>query len=308
MEIIGVDNGYGFTKTASHVFMTSLTTFGEDQPPISNEVIKYNGCYYGVGTEHKKAIADKTADEETFILTLIAIAKELQCRGGKTDEEVILAVGLPLSRTKGKVKDRFQEYFTSRNDVTFEYEGVPYHIVLKDVMVLPQCLAGICNLLADKRIKAPSVVIDIGSWTTEIVKIGKNRETNSPMVTPDFTTIDYGIINCLNKCKAEIYAEYGKKPQDSQIQEVLQGNVGALPNKYSDIIIDVTREYVKEIIQAVEELDYDLETLPATLMGGGASIVKRYSNPDWFCDVSYILNVKANALGYEQLAKQKLSK
>lgn len=305
MEIIGVDNGYGYTKTASQVFATSLKAFGEDQPPITNEVIKYNGCYYGIGTEHKKAIADKTADDETYILTLIAIAKELKQRGGKTNEEIVLAVGLPLSRTKGKLKDGFEEYFARQSEVYFEYEGTPYHIVIRKVYVFPQCIAGIINLLNDKKIKAPSVVIDIGSWTTEIVQIGKDRGRDVPVVTSNFTTIDYGMINCLNRCKNEIYAEFGKTPQDSQIQEVLQGNIGALPGKYSDIIVNITKEYVKDIIQAIEEQGFDMETLPVTLMGGGASIVKRHSEKDWFCDASYVLNVRANALGYEQWAKNK---
>lgn len=303
METIGIDNGYGYTKTVSHTFISGLVYKGEDQPASQN-VIKYNGNYYEVDTKPKQQNGNKTKDDDVYILSLIAIAKELQSRGGKTTEDVTLGVGLPLSRTRGSVKDSFKKYFEREPEVDFEYDGVPYHISIKGAYVFPQCIAGIFNLLNNKKIKAPSIVVDIGSWTTEILRIDKDRErNNAPVPTSDYTTIDYGIIHCLDKCNDEIYSLEGKYLAMSQLQEIIQGNYGIVPQKYVDIVVPVITRYFDSLVKELNKKGYDTETTPITLMGGGAKILKRFYGTKDFYDVSIIENINANAIGFEQLAK-----
>lgn len=77
--ILGVDNGYGNVKTAHRVFPTGIIKC-DSEPVLSKEYIEYDGSYYIIGEGHKGFVADKQEDDDTYILTLAAIAKELEAR------------------------------------------------------------------------------------------------------------------------------------------------------------------------------------------------------------------------------------
>ena len=74
--IIGIDHGYGNMKTASCCFPTGLIAY-DSEPLFTKELLVYNGKYYLIGEEHKEYISDKSLDEDFYVLTLAAIAKEL---------------------------------------------------------------------------------------------------------------------------------------------------------------------------------------------------------------------------------------
>ena len=95
MKIIGIDNGYGNIKTANCCFPAGLTVHGAE-PVFKDDLLVYDGRYYLIGTGHKEFKADKTGDDDYYILTLAAIARELNVYG-LTDATVYLAVGLPLT-------------------------------------------------------------------------------------------------------------------------------------------------------------------------------------------------------------------
>ena len=75
--ILGVDNGYGNVKTAHRVFPTGIVKC-DSEPVLSKEYIEYDGAYYIIGEGHKGFVADKQEDDDTYIMTLAAIAKELE--------------------------------------------------------------------------------------------------------------------------------------------------------------------------------------------------------------------------------------
>lgn len=98
--IIGVDNGYGNMKTARRCFKTGLVKYGSE-PVLCRDYLEYEGKFYVIGEGYKGFVADKQSDEDNYILTLAAIAKELKTRGMKdvvNTARVHLAVGLPLKR------------------------------------------------------------------------------------------------------------------------------------------------------------------------------------------------------------------
>ena len=107
-EIIGVDNGYGYTKTVHSVFPTALQDNGTVKPPFLDNVVTYNGHYHIVGGERMKVKEDKTIDDNTFLLTLAGIGEELQKRESSATD-IILSVGLPLERC-GAGADSFKNY------------------------------------------------------------------------------------------------------------------------------------------------------------------------------------------------------
>lgn len=303
MEIIGVDNGYGYTKTVSTEFVTSLTPYGTVKPSMKDKVVFYEGQYYIVGGDRKKVITDKTTDEDTFILTLAGIGEELK-RRNLTSADIILSVGLPLDRCSGQTRVDFKEYFQKHKSVNFEYEDIMYHVNIKDVMVSAQCVAGIIDLLSQNTIACPSIVVDIGSWTMDVLPIMKG-ENGMPKPQPaKVLSINNGVIKCMVNCNKEIRRVTGQDVDESQIQEVMRGNFDALPPKYSAIVQKVTAEYVKSIKDTLIENGFNIETMPVIFMGGGAIVTLQYGGEDLFYGSKYITNLRANAIGYERIAKQ----
>jgi len=74
-KIIAVDHGYGNMKTANTVTPTGIKAY-ETEPIFTGNILEYNGIYYWIGEGHKEFIPDKAMDEEYYLLTLMAIARE----------------------------------------------------------------------------------------------------------------------------------------------------------------------------------------------------------------------------------------
>ena len=94
-KIIAVDHGYGNMKTANTVTPTGIKAY-ETEPIFTGNILEYNGIYYRIGEGHKEFIPDKAMDEEYYLLTLMAIARELNVFSIR-EADVHLAAGLPLT-------------------------------------------------------------------------------------------------------------------------------------------------------------------------------------------------------------------
>ena len=75
-KIIAVDHGYGNIKTANTLTPTGITAY-ESEPIFTGNILEYNGIYYRIGEGHKEFIPDKAMDRDYYLLTLMAIAREL---------------------------------------------------------------------------------------------------------------------------------------------------------------------------------------------------------------------------------------
>ena len=87
--VIGIDHGFSLIKTRNHIFSNGVSRCN-GKPPVVENSLCYNGSYYCVGEERKTVVTDKTADEDFFLLTPVAVAKELKTRGLHHNAVVIL--------------------------------------------------------------------------------------------------------------------------------------------------------------------------------------------------------------------------
>ncbi len=101
-KIIAVDHGYGNMKTANTVTPTGIKAY-ETEPIFTGNILEYNGIYYRIGEGHKEFIPDKAMDEEYYLLTLMAIARELNVFSIR-EADVHLAAGLPLTWIRNQEK------------------------------------------------------------------------------------------------------------------------------------------------------------------------------------------------------------
>jgi plasmid segregation protein ParM len=87
--------------------------------------MQYKGKYYVCGGETGALTKDKTENENYFILTLAAIAKEIELRGLPRTLDIIIAAGLPLTMF-GSQKENFKKYLSQMMPVKYEFEDNKY--------------------------------------------------------------------------------------------------------------------------------------------------------------------------------------
>ena len=95
--IIGIDHGYYAIKTAHCSFPAGLTSYGEHEPYTRQGLLEFGGCFFVCGTGRQPIQRDKTANDNYYLLTLAAIAKEIRQRGLPPECSVRIAAGLPLT-------------------------------------------------------------------------------------------------------------------------------------------------------------------------------------------------------------------
>ena len=75
--IIGIDHGYYAIKTAHCSFPAGLTSYGEHEPYTRQGLLEFGGCFFVCGSGRQPIQRDKTVNDNYYLLTLAAIAKEI---------------------------------------------------------------------------------------------------------------------------------------------------------------------------------------------------------------------------------------
>ena len=94
--VIGVDVGFGNTKSANTIFSSGVTKHTQ-MPPVNTKVLETTSGIYSVGHPKNTIQESKTIDETTLVLTEAAIAEEMKLQG-ITRADIHLGVGVPLTR------------------------------------------------------------------------------------------------------------------------------------------------------------------------------------------------------------------
>lgn len=97
--LIAIDHGNYAIKTPHHSFVSGLSEHTV-KPPMSDEILEYDGRYWTTSGKRLSYMRDKTQDDRYFVLTLFAIAKELEDTGRYSPvEQIQLAVACRRSIT-----------------------------------------------------------------------------------------------------------------------------------------------------------------------------------------------------------------
>ena len=230
IEVIGVDHGWSGMKTVSQVFTTGVKEI-TTEPAFFNNVVEFNGCYYMVGGKRLEVRDLKVENDNFYILTLAAVAKELNRRGMR-NANILLSVGLPLTRF-GAEKQDFIDYLSKEKEVTFRFDNEQYRIKIARVSVFPQCYAAVADRM--RTLPKRVVVVDIGSWTIDIMPIADSAPNEAECIT-----IREGLIKCMRTINEECMRQHGRELSEEDIQEIMRnGKHEKLPQKYLTIVEDV---------------------------------------------------------------------
>lgn len=296
--LLGIDHGNFAIKIPECDFISGLAEHTV-KPPMTEEVLEYQGRFWTLSGKRLNYMRDKTQDDRYFILTLFAIAKAMEARGKHSPmEQIQLAVGLPPEHF-GLLRERFSNYFMERGLVEFVYAGKPYRIFINQVMVYPQAYAAVIPR-SSQIIKTVRVyVIDIGGYTTDVLLLRKG--------VPDMQvcrSLETGIITMNNEVIRKVGALHDMRIEDEHINAVLLGEEIILPKQIITTIREEARYHAKYILDQLRELQVDLRANPAIFLGGGGMLLKPFlEESSMVVQADFIEDSNANAIGYEMLAK-----
>ena len=169
--IIGIDHGYYAIKTAHCSFPAGLTSYGEHEPYTRQGLLEFGGCFFVCGSGRQPIQRDKTVNDNYYLLTLAAIAKEIQQRGLPPECSVRIAAGLPLT-SFGRDKPKFRDYLLRSNQpVNFKFEGVEYSITIEEVAVFPQGYAALMTETGLLQDEPSMLLMDLGGWTVDLMRM-----------------------------------------------------------------------------------------------------------------------------------------
>lgn len=292
--IIGIDHGYGNIKTAHCCFKAGIVAY-DREPTFKSNLLIYGEKFYTIGEEHKEFISDKMTDNDYYILTLAAIARELNIRR-LTLARVRLAAGLPLTWV-GEQKEGFQAYLLQNKTANFTFKGILYHVEFAGADIFPQGFPAVADRL--REFKGINMLCDIGNGTMNVMYINKCRPVQKKCFTEK-----YGTHQCMLAVRENLMRLFGVTVDETVLERVIRFRTADISERYLDAIRDTAKEYVEGIFRRMREHEYDPELMKLYVMGGGGCLIKNFGNYDKE-RVSINEDVCATAKGYELLAAQK---
>ena len=136
--------------------------------------MEYDGKYWTLSSQRLSYMRDKTRDDRYFILSLFAIAKEMERSGRYSPlEQIQLAVGIPPEHY-GMLRDKFAQYF-KRGIIKFAYKDKPYTVMIDRVMVFPQAYAAVVPQSSLVVHTLRIFIIDVGGYTTDVLLLQNGK-------------------------------------------------------------------------------------------------------------------------------------
>ena len=182
-RIIGIDHGYGNIKTANCCFPTGVTAY-DKEPTFKENLLTWNGRYYLIGEEHKEFTAEKMKDDDYYVLTLAAIARELNI-AKEHSADVFISAGLPLTWVSEQ-KDEFKAYLLRNEAVGYSFKGKDYHVRIVGADIFAQGYAAIVNHIGE--FSGVNMLCDIGNGTMNVMTITDKKVNNRACFTEKYGT------------------------------------------------------------------------------------------------------------------------
>ena len=295
--IIGIDHGYGNMKTANCCFPTGVMA-SNTEPIFVSDLLQWNNKYYSIGVGHKEFTADKFNDEDYYVLTLAAIARELR-RENITSADVHIAAGLPLTWVSEQ-KAEFKKYLLQNKKVSFVFRNVEYNIRIVGADIFPQGFAAVADKL--NQFSGVSMLCDIGNGTMNLLRIVNKKPDVQNMFTEK-----YGTHQCSLLIREQMMKAHHATLDDESITEILKKGTADIDADYLKTVTDTARQYTAGIFRRLREREYDPKLMKLYVVGGGGCLIRNFA--DYDKDRVFIeSDICATAKGYEYMAYVSLSR
>ena len=303
--IISVDHGNKSIKTP-HAIFTSGLVMSDGLQGFKTDYIGWNGKYYSLTERRISYLRDKTEDDRFFILTLFAIAKELEYRDvSETLDpiEITLLVGLPPAHYE-QLHSRFEQYFLRRREaIDFEYNGKYYSVRINKVLSYPQAFAAAVTQYSTLKAHSVAYIIDIGGFTIDVLKLRFGR--------PDLEVVESfekGVITLYNSIASKCNSQYARILEECEIDEVIRNQPTVLPGEVQQLIRSMTADFLAEFYNFLRERGIDVSTSKCVFAGGGSLLLRgMIERGNKVAFPIFIEDIHANAIGYEVLYQSEVT-
>lgn len=288
---LGIDNGNYNTKSSEGTLYASGFAVSDREFITPEMQLFYEGSYYAIGERRLRFQQDKSREQDTFILTLPAIAEAMK-RVGVSSTDIMLGVGLPID-SYGTQKEAFRRYFL-RENVSFVFEGRPYQCRITDCKVFAQGHAALCRYYPQLKEYRSITLVDIGGYTVDVLTVHNFRLDRSSCAS-----LRMGTITLYSRIQDALQRS-GILLSDTLITDAIQGNIQHTASRQiGETVEQEVSAYCKELFNALRERGLDLR-LPTVFAGGGAELLESRLRGDGLNTVA-VLNRFANADGYKLL-------
>lgn len=303
--IISVDHGNKSIKTP-HAIFTSGLVMSDGLQGFKTDYIGWNGKYYSLTERRISYLRDKTEDDRFFILTLFAIAKELEYRDvSETLDpiDITLLVGLPPAHYE-QLHSRFEQYFLRRREaIDFEYNSKYYSVRINKVLSYPQAFAAAVTQYSTLKAHSVAYIIDIGGFTIDVLKLRFGR--------PDLEVVESfekGVITLYNSIASKCNSQYARILEECEIDEVIRNQPTVLPGEVQQLIRSMTSDFLAEFYNFLRERGIDVSTSKCVFAGGGSLLLRgMIERGNKVAFPIFIEDIHANAIGYEVLYQSEVA-
>lgn len=295
--LIAVDHGNRLIKIPNHAPFTS-GLLESDSSPFGGETLKYRGKYYTLSEKRIPYHRDKTEDERFFVLTLFAIAYEIQAAKAYSPNimRVQLAAGLPPAHY-GAQHRKFADYFTERGAVQFDFQGKPYSIFIEKVMCFPQAYAAAVTMLQALRDRPKALIIDQGGMTTDLLLMKDGAGDLSVC-----ESLEHGVITLYNQVKSRVNAELDVLLEESEIDAILLGRKEHVSSQVAGMVERQAQAFVSDLFSTLRERGLELKSGVVVFLGGGSILLRRQIEASGkVAHPLFVDDIRANAKGFELL-------
>lgn len=296
--LISIDHGNKQIKTANKTF-TSAFTESDTKPPFGEDILEYQGKYYSLSGNRIPYLRNKAIDDRFFILTLFALAYEIEAAGAYDPDEIMdvqLAVGLPPAHF-GAQAEQFEAYFKNRDVISFVFQNKPYDIYINEAVCFPQAYAASVPLFGKLKDIPKAVVVDIGGFTADYLLLRNGKGDLSAC-----DSLENGVIVLYNRIQSKVNADLDLLLEESDIDAILMEK----PHDFDDAIVDIVEEqaqsFIGDLVGKLRERMIDLRSGKAVFVGGGSILLRRQIEA---CDkvghALFVDEISANTKGYDLL-------
>jgi plasmid segregation protein ParM len=303
--VISVDHGNKAIKSTHDVFTSGLVV-SDGMPGFKTEYIFWQGKYYSLTERRISYLRDKTEDDRFFVLTLFAIAKEMERHAVEESLDpldVTLLVGLPPAHYE-QLHSRYEQYFLyNRTPIDFAYCGRLHSVRITRVLSYPQAFAAAVTQYSSLKNHSSAYVIDIGGFTIDVLKLRRGR--------PDLAVVESfenGVITLYNRIASKCNSQYARILEESDIDEVILNQATILPGEVQLLIRDMTVDFLSEFYHFLRERGIDVMTSKCVFAGGGSILLRgMIERGRKVAYPIFIEDIHANAIGYEILYRSEVA-
>lgn len=303
---IAVDHGNRNIKSRHFVFTSGINVL--DKKPARGEIfLQYGGKYYTLSEKRIPYQRDKTTDNRFYVLTLFAIAMELE-HSGKVQEQDMVQVDLPIGlppKHYAELCEKYEAYFRGAGTVQdINYNGKRYHVCIRKVRAFPQDYAALVTVLNEINAIPKAVGIDIGGFTTDYLLM---RRGKADMDYCD--SLEMGVITMYNEIRSKINSEYDMLLEDGDIDSIINGETAYYDDSVVKRVEKLVQDFVTDLLASIRERGIDTKSTYTIFIGGGALLLKRFlERADRLGKYRFIDDLKANAAGFDILYRMMMGR